>query len=395
MDILQLAKDAEEEIIEIRRTIHRNPELSDHEHETASLVAEKLQEMGIEVHKVVEGTGVIGLLRGKNPGKTIGLRADMDALPLKEESGLPFASDNENVMHACGHDMHTSILIGTAKILSSLRDHIQGNVKFIFQPAEEKGKGALSMIEAGAMEDPKVDRMLCLHCWPDLEAGHLGIRKGAMCASADAIEIDIEGVGGHAAHPDKSIDPIPIAANVISTLQTIISRELPPTESAVVTIGKIEGGTAGNVIAPNVHMKGTVRTINPDVRKVIPESLERIVKEIAEGMKGKGMIHYRFGPPPLLNDEEFVELGEQALIEAFGPERVHELKEPSLGSEDFAYYLEKVPGMLFRLGTRDENSKSALPLHHPQVVFSEKAIVPGIVALTTIALNNVGRDEME
>ena len=386
MGIMEIARGIEEEIIAIRRKIHENPELSLFEFETAKLVAEYLGNLGMEVHTEVGGTGVVGLLKGKQPGRTVGLRADMDALPIEEQSGLAFSSKKKQVMHACGHDMHTAVLLGAANVLSGMRDQIQGNVKFIFQPAEEKALGAANMMKEGALENPRVDFMFCLHTWPKLPEGIIGVRKGPMCASADEIEIEIEGKGGHAAHPDMCIDPLPIAANIISTIQTIVSREIPPTESAVVTIGAIHGGSVSNVIPSSVKMRGTVRTINPEIRAKMPDILERIITNSAAAMRGKAKLTYHLGSPPLVNDDGLVELGSQAIIEEMGPNALRELKEPSLGGEDFSFYLEKVPGMMFRLGTRDEREESALPLHHPGVVFSEKAIVPGITALATVAL---------
>ncbi|MGN1401955.1 MAG: M20 family metallopeptidase [Bacillus sp. (in: firmicutes)] len=387
MKLLEMAREMEKEIIAIRRKIHENPELSLFEFKTAELVAKELSNLGLRIQTEVGGTGVVALLEGERPGKTLALRADMDALPIQEATGLPFASKRKKTMHACGHDMHTAILLGAAKLLSRKKDEIQGAIKFIFQPSEENSLGAKNMIEAGVLENPRVDRIVCLHTWPNLPAGKIGIRKGAMCASADRIEVEVTGKGGHAAHPDQCIDPLPIAANIITTAQTIISREISPTESAVVTFGTVTGGSASNIIASTIELTGTVRTIKPEVREMIPQSLERIIAEIAEGMRGKGTIKYRYGSPPLINHDETVEWFGEAVKEELGAASLVYLDEPSLGGEDFSYYLEEVPGMLFRLGTSDERPESELPLHNPSVVFSEKAVVPGVAALAGFALH--------
>lgn len=386
LSITIMAEQLKGKIIDIRREIHEHPELSSYEFNTSKLVAKQLTEAGLEVTIGVGGTGVVGLLRGKHPGKTIGLRADMDALPIKEQTNLSFSSKEKDVMHACGHDMHTAILIGSAFILKQFQEQLHGNIKFIFQPAEEEARGATNMINDGVLVNPLVDAILCLHCWPELPAGKIGIRKGTVCAATDDIEINIEGRGGHAAHPHKSIDPLPIAGNILSTLQTIVSRELPPYEPAVITIGTIQGGTASNVIASQVEMKGTVRTINHDTRAKMQTTIERIVSKSAESMNGKATLTYHYGTPPLINNNELVALAEQSVVKQLGIDHLEYLENPSLGGEDFAYYLEHVPGMLFRLGTNNESEASKRSLHNSGVIFSEEAIVPGMIVMSEMAL---------
>ncbi|WP_085522697.1 M20 metallopeptidase family protein [Tuberibacillus sp. Marseille-P3662] len=386
MEVKEMAKSLESHVIEIRRRMHQHPELSSFEYQTSKLVKETLENRGFEISSEVGGTGVVALLRGKHPGKTIGLRADMDALPISEQTDLAFSSETADVMHACGHDFHTSILLGTALILSECRDQLRDNVKFIFQPAEENMSGAQSMIAAGVLQNPRVDALVCLHCWPPLPAGTIGVRKGPIMAASDFFNINIKGTGGHAAHPHKSTDPVPIAGHVVTALQHIVSREVAPLDPAVVTVGQINGGSARNVIAQDVEMSGTVRTTDPGTRREIPDIMKRIVSKTAESMNGEADIQYHKGSPSLVNDDDLVDLLEDTVTSALGKEYFHELKEPSLGGEDFAFYLDHVPGMLFRLGTNNGTEASKLPLHNPGVIFDEAALVPGMTAMSELAL---------
>ena len=375
----------EEEMKAFRRAIHKNPEISEQEFATCELIANKLKEIGVEVQTFTDKTGVIGLIKGGNPGKTIALRADIDALPLQEATDLEFSSKNSMVAHACGHDIHATVLLGCAKILNQRRGEIAGNVKLIFQPAEENLSGAKSMIEAGALENPKVDVIIALHCWPDLPAGSVGVKKGSFMASADTLDITIHGRAGHAAHPHKSIDPIVIAGHVISSLQTIVSREVSPIDSAVITIGKINGGTAANIIADKVDMAGTVRTINKSLRDKMPSMIERVVCKTAESMNGSAVVSYHMGTPPLMNNEELVALIEKTAKEALSDENVLTLESASMGGEDFAFYLEKIPGAMFRLGTSNSNPDTCLALHNPKLIFDEQAISTGTLVMCEAA----------
>ena len=373
------------EIIAVRRHIHQNPELSGCETATAKLVMERLGVLGISC-QTVAGTGVVGLLEGALPGKTIALRADMDALNLLEETRLAFASTHPGVSHSCGHDIHTAVLLGCAAVLSEMRNSIKGNVKFIFQPAEESLSGAQQMLLADVLQHPGVDAIMALHCWPELPAGSIGLKRGSFMASSDSLDITVIGKAGHAAHPHKCIDPIVIAGHVLTGLQTIISREISPVDSAVITIGKIAGGTARNIIASTVELTGTVRTLTPATREKIPHLIERVVGKIAEGMNGEAVVRYLPGTPPVINSDALTTLVEQAAARALGADKVVYLENASMGGEDFAFYIEKVPGILFRLGTADENPDSRLALHNPKIVFSEEAIATGIVTLCEAAL---------
>jgi len=387
MTILEKAMEIKNEITSIRRLLHKNPELSLQEFETAKLVASVMEEHGIEVTTGVGGTGVVGLISGSHPGRTIALRADMDALPVQEDTGVDCISCKPGIMHACGHDIHTTVLLGTAIVLSKCRDQIKGNVKFVFQPAEEIGKGALNMIGAGVLENPHVDAMMGLHCWPELPAGIIGVRKRAFMAAGDSFVIKIKGRGGHSAHPHKSIDPVVIAAYVVIALQTVSSREISPVDSVVLTINRINSDAkVGNVIPSNVEMHGSFRTISPETRKRIPEIIKRIACKTAESLNGKAEVSITLGGPPLINDDEFVDLVDEVTKEILGNDKLVYLEHPSMGGEDFAQYLQMVPGMMFRLGTADETEQSKLALHTSRIVFNEDAMVNGIAVMSESAL---------
>ncbi len=387
MDIRRLTKEIEEEIITFRRQIHRYPELSSEEFMTTKLIEEKLKENNIEYTKTDLKSGIIAIIRGEKAGKTIALRGDIDALPIHEESELEFASENDGVMHACGHDIHTAVLMGTLLVLNQFKNEIRGNIKFFFQPAEEKIGGAKMFIEAGALSSPEVDAVIGFHTWPDLEAGSVGYKKGAFLASTDELFIDIFGMGGHAAHPDQCVDPILISAHVLTKLQSIISRELSPTDSAVVTIGTINAGTASNVIPSHVEMSGTVRTVNKNTHDNIFDKIRRIVTGTAESMGGKAELRFKKGTSPLICDSNIVDIIKDSAAEILGHNNLFELKEPSMGGDDFSFYTEKVPGAFFRLGTANDNQNSRLSLHNSKIIFDERSINTGISVLSKTALN--------
>lgn len=385
MNILKEAKELRSTIVKLRRYLHQNPELSNNEFETSKFVVDKLKKLGLELQTGVGGTGVVGLLKGGKPGKTVALRADMDALPINEETGLEFSSNKKNVMHACGHDFHTSILIGAAIVLSQKRESLQGNIKFIFQPAEEKLIGASQMIRDNVLENPQVDAIMALHCWPDLPTGTIGVKRGEVMAAGDSLDITIKGKQGHAAHPHKAIDPITIASYVITKLQTIVSREIAPVDSVVISIGQINGGNAFNVIPQTVKMSGTVRVLNPEIRDKLPDMINRIVKKTAESMNGEAKVNYNFGSPPLINNDLMVDVLDKSVTQLLGNDNLVYMNTPSLGSEDFAFYLEKIPGVFFRLGTYNAGHNPQYPLHHPKVLFDEGALEIGISVISDAA----------
>lgn len=376
-EIKTLAENLAPRLIEIRRHIHSHPELSGEEYQTSAYVAGVLSSCGLHVTEAVGKTGVVGELSGKSD-RRIALRADMDALPIQEMTQLDFASRNPGVMHACGHDVHTTVGLGTAMILTQLSKPLSGNVRFLFQPAEEIAQGAKWMVEDGVTKD--IEAILGVHVFPTIPARNIGIRYGALTAAADDVEIIIEGESGHGARPHQAIDAIWIASQVITTLQQSISRTQNPLHPVVLTIGRIEGGRAANVIADRVKMVGTVRSLHPDSHANLPDWISNIVSSICHTYGAKCQVNYQRGVPSVQNNYELTKLIESASIEAWGSDRVQILTEPSLGAEDFSLYLNKVPGSMFRLGVGKPEVKN-YPLHHPLFEIDEAAIVTGVVTL--------------
>lgn len=390
-DLQALVKKIAPGIVELRRDIHAHPECSYQEKRTSSLVAEHLEALGLEVQTGVAKTGVVGLLRGGKGGRTVALRADMDALKIQEQSGLPYASKIKGRMHACGHDGHTAILLGTANLLSELGSGFRGNVKFIFQPAEEGGAGAKLMCERGVLLNPEVDAIFALHSWPFTEVGTIAIKYGTMMASADAFRLVIRGKGTHGAYPHRGVDPIVISAKIIENLQSIISREKDPVEPAVITVGTIHGGTARNAIPDHVVMEGTVRTLTPESRFHIPKAMRRVIGATARAFRANYRFQYIDGYPLTINDREMVDLVREVGEEVLGKNSVHTLQEASMGGEDFSYYLQLVPGAMFRLGVGRSGGLPPIPLHSPRFDFNDEAIAPGMKVLAAIALRCLGR----
>ncbi|MBD1930719.1 MULTISPECIES: M20 family metallopeptidase [Cyanophyceae] len=366
-------------LIEIRRHIHSHPELSGQEYQTAAYVAGVLSSCGLHVQESIGRTGVIGELKGQNiDDRLLAVRTDMDALPIVERTGLDYASRLPGIMHACGHDVHTTVGLGTAMVLSQLGEVFPGNLRFLFQPAEEIAQGAAWMVADGAMD--KVSAIMSLHVFPSIPAGSIGIRYGALTAAADDLEIIITGESGHGARPHEAIDAIWIAAQVITTLQQAISRTQNPLRPVVLTVGKIEGGRAPNVIADYVRLVGTVRSLHPETHANLPQWIEEIVANICKTYGAGYQVNYHRGVPSVQNDSTLTQLVESAAKEAWGCDRVQILLEPSLGAEDFSMYLQHVPGTMFRLGVGYADKKN-YPLHHPQFEVNESAIVTGVVTL--------------
>ena len=370
------------QVISWRRDIHAHPELSQHEERTANLVANVLDGLGIEVARNVGGFGVVGLLRGNGEGKTVGLRADMDALPMNEETGLPYASENAGVMHACGHDSHTAMLLGAACALSEMRDKIRGNVKFIFQPAEELNPtgGAPGMIRDGVLENPNVDGIFALHVWPIYETGKVAIRSGACMAASDRVFLTVHGRTAHGSRPDQGNDAIVTSANIITGLQAIISRSVSPLVSAVLTIGTIHGGYRYNVIPDTVKLEGTVRTLNPTTQSRMPELITRTSKGIAEAFGGTCDVEYVKGYPPLVNDSDMAVIARDAVRKVCGDDAVIIADEPDLAAEDFAFFARERPAMMAWLGCRpsDVDVNDAPKLHNTKFCPDEDCFRYGI-----------------
>ncbi len=370
-------------LLEIRRHIHSHPELSGQEYQTAAYVAGVLSSCGLHVQEAVGKTGVIGELdgQGRDP-RRLAIRTDMDALPIQERTKLDYASCKSGIMHACGHDVHTTLGLGTAMVLSELSAELAGNVRFIFQPAEEIAQGAGWMVRDGVMRD--VNNVLGVHVFPSIPARSVGIRYGALTAAADDIEIFIQGESGHGARPHEAKDAIWIAAQVISTLQQAIARTQNPLRPLVLTIGQINGGRAPNVIADQVHMAGTVRSLHPETHENLPGWIENIIANVCQTYGAQYELKYQRGVPSVQNDPEITQLLEMAAREAWGSDRVQIIPEPSLGAEDFSLYLEEAPGSMFRLGVGFEDRPS-YPLHHPLFEVDEAAIVTGVVTLAYAA----------
>jgi amidohydrolase len=375
---MTISPDVAQRAVVLRREIHRFPELGFEEERTAALVERELDALGIE-HRRVAKTGVVGVIRGARPGKVAGLRADMDALPLTERSGEPFASEVAGKMHACGHDAHTAMLLGAARVLVNARADLAGTVVLLFQPAEEGPGGALPMIEGGAMDDPRIDAVAMLHVDHRLPTGTLGIIPGVCNAAADEFRITIEGKGGHGAAPHTSIDAIPAAAATVLALQNIASRETDPLKTVVVTIGTIEGGYRNNVIADRVVMTGTFRSQEQSVRERLEPSARRICEGVAAAYGATAKIEVGFGYPAVVNDPALVAtfrsyLAEKTALTLAAPA-------PTMGGEDFAYFAQRVPGVLVRLGIRNEQAGSIHPGHSPQFRVDEASLAFGIEAL--------------
>ena len=370
-------EEMKEWLVDIRRTIHRHPELGFEEVETSKLVSEWLQKFGLDVKRGMAKTGVVGLLKGKKPGRTVAIRADMDALPMDEANRVPYASQIKGKMHACGHDAHVTILLGVARFFSSIPDQTKGNIKWIFQPAEEGGGGGRIMVEEGVLENPKVDAIFGAHVFPLLPVGKVGIYEREGLAAADRFTIKIIGKGGHAASPHVSKDPILAAGHLITQIHSIVSRNVNPLESGVITIGKVSAGTASNIIPDEVELIGTVRSLNPQVREELKSRIEQVTQGIARSFSMDYRFDFEYGYPVLINNSEMSKLVGSACSKGIGKENVEVLK-PSMGGEDFAYYLEKVPGSYFRLGCRNEEKGLIHPYHSSLFDIDEEVLPFGV-----------------
>ena len=364
-------------LVELRRTIHMNPELGFEESETSKLVAGWLEKFGLRITRGVAKTGVVGLLQGEKAGKTVAIRADMDALPLEEANQVPYRSRVKGKMHACGHDAHVTILLGVARLFSSIRERVQGNIKWVFQPAEEGGGGGRVMVEEGALENPRVDAIFGAHLFPDLNTGKVGIHEKQGLAATDRIIIKIAGRGAHGAYPHLSRDPILAAGHLITQIHSIVSRSIAPLDSAVITIGKVSGGTAFNIIPDEVELLGTVRSLTPQVREELKSRLEQVTQGLARSFDLDCRLVFDYGYPALVNDPEMSHLVASACGQGIGEENVEFLR-PSMGGEDFAYYLQKVPGSFFRLGCRNEEKGIIHPFHSSRFDIDEEALPFGV-----------------
>ena len=375
-----------DKIISTRRDIHQHPELAFNEHRTAELVANRLQSLGIEVQTGVGKTGVVGTLKGEGDGKTIALRADMDALPMQETSDIPYKSQNDGVMHACGHDGHTAMLLGAAEALSQKKNKLNGTVKFIFQPAEEGQGGARYMIEDGVLNG--VDEVYGIHLWNYQEYGTVGVKPGPILAAADLFEITVHGKGGHGAAPQGTKDAVVIASHLVQTLQTIVSRNTNPIESTVVTIGQINGGYNFNIIADTVTMKGTSRAYTEENRQLIKTRMAEIIKGTEQIFDCTIDFDYEDGYPPTVNhpieSEKLLNAARNIVGDGAGDPYL------SMGGEDFSYFLQKVPGCFFFVGSAPKDREPlSVPHHCSHFDFDERALLVGSSVYTQLIENSL------
>ncbi len=361
-----------QDLTAIRRDIHTNPELGLQEHRTADIVARKLEEWGIEVHRGVGGTGVVGVLRSGNGHQAIGLRADMDALPIEEATNLPYASQTSGIMHACGHDGHTTMLLGTARYLAETRD-FNGTVNFIFQPGEEGVGGALAMLKDGLFERFPCDAIFGMHNRPGMPVGQYAITPGTAMAAGAFFDITVSGRGAHGARPEESIDPVLVACHIGTALQSIVSRNVSPRDAAVLSITRIHGGEAYNVIPETAILAGTARTMRRETMNLIERNLERVAANVAGAFGAAASVDFRLIFAPLVNHPAHAEEIANAAAELVGPENVDRNKPPAVASEDFSFMLEQVPGAYINLG----NGEQSAPVHNPGYNFNDEAIPYG------------------
>ena len=367
-----------EEIVTIRRDIHAHPELGMEEYGTAEIIKGFLNKYNIE-NCSIANTGVMGIIRGKKDGNTVAIRADIDALPIEEKTELSFKSVHPNKMHACGHDVHTAILLGVGKILKEMENELKGNVKLFFQPAEETVGGALPMIREGCMDNPKVDYVIGLHVAVSIPTGSVQFKYNKMNASTDEFILNITGKSGHGAYPHDTVDAIVIAGHLITALQTVVSRKTSPVESIVVSIGTIKGGSGSNIIADRVQMTGTLRALNEIQRKSAKDSIIQLVENISHSFGGTGLVEFTEGYKALVNYDEIVGILEAKAIELLGKDCVHIANEPSLGAEDFSFFLDDAKGAFYNLGCGNMSTDLQYKGHHPMFLVNEDCIKTGIL----------------
>jgi amidohydrolase len=395
MDLSRIKELAEEhlpEMIANRRHIHRHPEVSYHEFETTDFIISKLEGLGVAVERPLK-TGCVGIIEGGiSSDRVIALRADIDALPLQEagEAKADFLSQNEGAAHCCGHDSHTANLLGTAHVLMECRDDIEGKVLLIFQPGEEKlpGGGRL-LCETGFLQDQGVDVIYGLHSAPFIKPGTIALREGPMMARPDEFEIEIIGRGGHASAPHQTIDPIVLTAEVVQQLQTIVSRSVNPTEPAVVTVGKMEGGSAFNIIPEKASLKGTVRTFSEETAMLVKKRMDQILNGVASGNNADYDFQFNEGYPAVINDPGATDVVIDTASQLLGEQNVHVMDDPVMAGEDFAFYQQEFPGVFFALGSGSEQANSQWPWHHPQYNIDEECFKTGAALMAALAFQEV------
>jgi amidohydrolase len=374
MDLKQLVEKNRETIVNYRRTLHQIPETAYTEIKTSAFVAEQLQQMGLEVQTGIAKHGVVGFMPLGEAGKTVLLRADMDALPIGEETGLPFASTHSDAMHACGHDGHMAMVLGAALVMKELKKDLAGQVKFLFQPAEEGPGGAEPMIAEGVMDNPPVDYSLGAHLWPALPEGTVGVKSGPLMAAMDRFDLKIMGKGGHGAMPHMCVDSIDVAVQVVNALQRVVSRQMNPINPTVVTVGSFHGGTTFNIIPDMVVMSGTTRTFDRDIWRTWPELLDKIIGGVCDTMGATYELDFQPGYPPTVNNDEVAEMARRSAADVVGAANVVE-PEATMGGEDMSFYLEKSKGCFVFLGVGRDGG---LPLHNSRFDFNEDVLLSGV-----------------
>lgn len=384
--LYQEAKTLAPRMESVYRILHQNPELGRHEWESAVLIERSLAALGLEVSRAAE-TGVVALLRGRDGGRTVALRAELDALPITEETKLPWASQRAGVMHACGHDFHCAALLGAARLLGAHREELAGNVKCFFQPDEEGDGGAERMIGAGCMERPEVDAVFALHCDSALPVGQAAAVPGRICAASDPFTITLRGRGSHGAKPQEGDDVIVAAAQIITALQTIVSRRTAPTEPAVITVGALHSGSAGNVLPTEARLKGIIRTLDPALRQKVRREVADLVQSMAAAMGVRAEVDIRPSYPGVCNDEACARTVQQAAAQLLGAENVLTDRPPSMGADDFGYFSAAAPGCYWQIGTSDPTWETRWPNHTPEFRVSERALPVAAALHAAVAMS--------
>ncbi len=382
-------------LIETRRRIHQNPELSEGEHETQKFIEDVLDSLGIQ-HEKIADTGVLAVVTGKGgTGNVVGIRADIDALPIQEPEFKPYASKNKGVMHACGHDAHTTILLGTLKYLKEHESQWGGTVKGFFQPAEETVGGADRMVQEGCMDNPKVDYVIGLHVMPYLEVGEIETREGKLNAASDSFKIAVRGKAAHGAYPEKGVDAINIAAQVVTGINGIMSRQISPLNQAVITVGQIHGGVKNNILCDEVVLSGMMRTTDEVTRKDLKQRVERLAVAISEGNGGHAEVSFREGYQALINDIPVARKVKALAASVLGNEHVYEKEAPSLGVEDFSFFLDRAPGAFYHLGCGNQSKEISSALHTEQFEIDETCLTVGVFLQSLITLDLLMRGDMK
>ena len=379
MDIRKRVNEIFNELVDIRREFHMYPELSENEHGTMNRICNYLDRWGIEYQKNTADTGVVAIIRGRKGGRTVAARADIDALPVIELNDLPFKSRNKGIMHACGHDIHTTIHLGVARLFKEMENEFQGNVKIFFQPAEETIGGAKRMIEEGCLENPDVDYILSLHVMPSLNVGEIEIKYGKLNAATNEFTIKITGKSSHAAYPEQSVDSIVVAGHVIVALQTLVSRNISPLDSVVLTLGKIDGGTTNNVISGEVTISGTLRTLDEDTRSYAKQRVKEIVENTAKAYGASATVEFEEGYPALINNDEVVDELKESAESILGREKVRLKEYPSMGADDFSFFCQNTKSAYYNLGCGNKDRGWIWPLHSGKFIADEESIRVGVI----------------